>query len=533
MRSLHPLKSVLIVMFLLSGLEASALCTFSVAPGRPQAKNGDVLFKLLTKQASCPANVFQLHSLLEQSGYEVMKSLVSNQGFHSPSSSYSLFEWVTGKGTAGELVAGDLFLGHFTGNRGDKLVATQSPSQGLMIELELRDPTKDGAYNFYELVGRGGAPQWFYRGDSFDIYTDLKKLHLNAAGDPSFGQTLRCSGCHLSGGPIMKELATPHSDWLTEARPLSLKAWTFDAALGAMLSKTPKEASESLPSAVSDAESLAALVRETSSQLVHSEPLNLKRKASQTLPEQLRPLFCPMELNLESSQSPLNETGKGPDIDVPTAFFTDVRLAKAQVILPRAAYLEALRKLGSRFEGTDPVLMDGDHAWMTPVKSNYDQEAVAELVAKGRISEPFVVSVLSIDFTNPVFSKSRCRLLPLVPLAETSDWQTKFQEALGKSPLPQAKTLAALLVAPDVKPKDTAKAFLDQCQKRYQKPEAVASLVDLLFQRRAEAFQSDISTNRAGQILEPGFRIIFPEIPEAPTPGKLGLDPVTCEVKAN
>ena len=49
-------------------------------------------------------------------------------------------------------------------------------------------------------------------------------------------------------------------------------------------------------------------------------------------------------------------------------------------------------------------------------------------------------------------------------------------------------------------------------------------------QRRAEIKASEISKNRCGQILEPGFRVIFPETDIKPAPGGLVLTD-TCEVK--
>jgi hypothetical protein len=43
-----------------------------------------------------------------------------------------------------------------------------------------------------------------------------------------------------------------------------------------------------------------------------------------------------------------------------------------------------------------------------------------------------------------------------------------------------------------------------------QSKDAVIELVRLLAQRRQEAGDSEISKNPQGQILEPGFRVIFP-----------------------
>ena len=51
----------------------------------------------------------------------------------------------------------------------------------------------------------------------------------------------------------------------------------------------------------------------------------------------------------------------------------------------------------------------------------------------------------------------------------------------------------------------------------------------LLAQRRAESFASEISKNPEGQILEPGFRVIFPKVTPAAKPGFLRLNE-DCQV---
>jgi hypothetical protein len=51
------------------------------------------------------------------------------------------------------------------------------------------------------------------------------QIHRTSAqGEPIFGKQLRCSGCHISGGPIMKELTEPHDSWWRTTRPLPLGA---------------------------------------------------------------------------------------------------------------------------------------------------------------------------------------------------------------------------------------------------------------------------------------------------------------------
>ncbi len=519
----------LVLVFLLANSNLFANCTVFKNDGTPAANNQDLLFRLLTRESTCPKNVIELHTLLQEKGYSIRKSLVSNQGFHSKSDSFSLFEWVTGKGSLGEVKPGDFFLGHFTASDGGTLIADQSNDAGsLMIELELKDSSKD-AFNFYELRGIGNnQSQWFYRGDSDDIYADLKGLHLNAEGEPIFGDRLRCSGCHLSGGPIMKELTAPHNDWWTSSRPVDLSRWAFAPDLGALLSLTAQDAAKSLPTALSDAQGLADLITTSAKALVHSPLVNSRRKANLSPAERLRPLFCPMELNLESSATPIDD--ETANIEIPSGFFVDPRLASLPVTISRKAYLDSLTLLGSQFPMSDPPRIDSDHPWLTPVKSRYDQEAIAELVAQGEITSDFVAAVLSIDFTNPVFSHSRCALVRFIPRSNSTDWQTWFRAGLANSDLPQAKALLRALTQSAAVLTSPAKSLMEACARVYADPSKVKDLVKILFQRRAEAFASDISKNPRGQILEPNFRVIFPQPKEPAIVEELKLDPTSCKV---
>jgi len=68
-----------------------------------------------------------------------------------------------------------------------------------------------------------------------------------------------------------------------------------------------------------------------------------------------------------------------------------------------------------------------------------------------------------------------------------------------------------------------AARFLSQCQNRLQTKDAVIAMYQLLAQRRAEVRASEISKNPNKEILEPGFRIIFPEVTPPAKPGKLRL----------
>jgi hypothetical protein len=94
--------------------------------------------------------------------------------------------------------------------------STNSCSCGVM---RLSLAFTSAASNFYEF----SEGEWVYRGDSEAILNDVQRLHRQRkASERPFGETLRCSGCHINGGLLQKELAPPHNDWFTQERQLPL-----------------------------------------------------------------------------------------------------------------------------------------------------------------------------------------------------------------------------------------------------------------------------------------------------------------------
>ena len=132
---------------------------------------------------------------------------------------------------------------------------------------------------------------------------------------------------------------------------------------------------------------------------------------------------------------------------IPSAFFVDPRLGAADISVARPHYDAALQKLRSRLPET-PGRVDADHGWLTPVKAHSDIVAVDALVEQGTVDKEFVADVLAVDFTNPVFSKTRCGLLKLVPDKGGADFVARFQDALRGASVPGASELLANLSDP-------------------------------------------------------------------------------------
>jgi hypothetical protein len=225
------------------------------------------------------------------------------------------------------------------------------------------------------------------------ILDDVQLLHRqrNASVRP-FGTQLRCSGCHINGGLLQKELAPPHNDWFTRDRQLPLGTLKPDSFVKGKLAD------------MTDAGELSELVAASARRLADS-PGYRKVLAARSMQEQLRPLFCPMELNIESDSEAFDD--RKSTLRIPSAFFVDPRLGTAEISVRRQDYDAALRKLHSRLPETPEGRTDADHGWLTPVKAHSDLVAVESLIEQGVVSKEFAVAVLARRIREGIFWRIR------------------------------------------------------------------------------------------------------------------------------
>jgi len=472
-------------------------CLVSNSNGSPASPKYDPHFLILSSVSACPQNVMEYKSLLLKTGLRVNPSLVANRGRNNPSmGSFSFFEEVTGslKGNSNSALAvnaGEFFFGHFTAKQNNEIVLDQAQRKGqLLIELIAWDSAKK-LFNFYELIGNGQGAQWFYRGDSQDILKDNQLLYRTS--QPQFGKTLRCSACHSSGGPIMKELSFPHNDWWTTKRPLSFGA--------AKVSSPINEWLKNLQSAEVFSHSVQLGI-----QKLQTSPSYQQIKSQQSLQEQLRPLFCDTEINLISSPSASSDSVAA--FALPSAAFLNPLFGSSMLNFSKANYSAFVSKFGLHFPETS--FNDADHIWLSPVKAYADLLAIEILLKKGLVDLKFVYDVLSVDSKISLFSPERCQLLKLVPAGASGDWKRIFSFQLQSSTWPSAKTLLSFMNDSKRNP-----LFYQQAAKEYlmnlQKQGISQDLFLKLLKDRQAVFNSEISKNSLGQILEPGFRVIFPQ----------------------
>lgn len=494
---------ILSIQFLLSPAFAAPCKIKNSQGGLINAHGGtanppsDVLFQMLTKTDSCPQSLADFKAQLSQSGLQSKAAMVANRGRNNPSQgSFSFFEGVSVVGSlAPQMPEISIFFGHFTGlespsSENPSVVLDQEPTRGkLMIELIAWDPRKN-FYNFYEMIGDGVTGQWFYRGDTADVLADNSQLQLNLPGtQPQFGNRLRCSACHVSGGPIMKELAPPHNDWWTSARALPFGSNSLSPDVSNYVADL-EEASE-----------FSSWVK-NGVDVLEASPSYQALKSKTSAKQQLRPLFCELEINIESSFSSRDEV-RSAEIQIPSGFFVNPWL---QVKLNRKIQEENYSSLLSKFKLSFPEtsLRDADHAWLTPVKSYSDLKAIQSLVAAGFVDEEFVADVLAVDFANPLFSSDRCGLLQLVGAGP--GWKSELLSNLQKSSLHSAKVLLNHLTNPQMDQAKHQKRIVEFFAQQNHPEEYFKNLILL----RDQVGKSVISKNPRGQILEPGFRVIFP-----------------------
>jgi hypothetical protein len=514
MSTLRIRHSIITGIVLVLGVAFTTLC-HAACPVQKLATPApkDPVARVLGAQDTCPRNPREFVDVLKRLGARVEPTLVNFVGFHNVNAgAFFFFEIASSAPTSAiEIPRGDLLFGHFTTATRDQLVSVESG--GLTIELIAWDPDKQ-FFNFYEL--RGG--RWIYQGDSQDILDDIKQLHRQPSNSPpQFGAKLRCSGCHVNGGLLQKELAPPHNDWFVQDRPLPPVTLTPDAFVKGRLAD------------VVDAGELTKLVTASARRLADS-PGYRKVLAAHTMQERLRPLFCPMEVNIESDVRPFDD--KRPTLSLPAAFFVDPRLATAAISIDRRHYDAALQMVGSSLPQTPGRRTDADHGWLTPVKAHSDIVAIDALIEQGIVDKEFAADVLAVDFTNPAFSKTRCGLLKLVPNDGGPDFVARFQSALRGASQPGAVELLNNLSDPARNAafhEKQALAFLTSCQQRATDPNAVLDWFRLLAQRRVEIDASDISKNPQGRIIEDG-RIVFPSTRPPAVAGRLALTSA-CQVQ--
>jgi hypothetical protein len=143
------------------------------------------------------------------------------------------------------------------------------------------------------------------------------------------------------------------------------------------------------------------------------------------------------------------------------------------VAIDPAAYEAAVAAAGQIVPGISGRT-DTEFKLVFPERAGFDDAYVKALVDRDIVDEDFVLDVLAIDFTRPLFSDARCGLLSFAPTATAAEpdairdaFVTALQKAAPAAGTPGASLLANLMDPADADAhRDRAKAFVAACDAR-------------------------------------------------------------------
>lgn len=506
-----PAFAVLPMLLSLSLLAQGQQCGIQAAQGNSIEGNSDYFIFALS-QGACPKSVPELRQRLLALGFILEPTIVNRQGFGNVTmGQYAVVESVLGTplGSTAPIPRGQFFITYNLEPNAKGVLDFEKnwTNQAVNIQVLVWDQRKN-LFNFYELASGTQTPLWTYAGDSRNSIADTRLIY-RVPGAP-YGQSNRCTACHQSGGPILKEFTSPFNDWWQKARPLPFGNRVMDPQVLNIV-KQVVDVRFAVQSVKSGIDTLTA------------SPTYRGLRASTSMQELLRPVFCPTDVQLGSSNGPLDFNPAL--INVPSGFLVDPLFLKTEITLPTQAYLFALNAFGSKFGNTTRV--DGDHAFITPVRSYNDQVEVYRLVQAGIISQETLADIYAVDMANPVFSFKRCRLLSLVPLAPSSNWLQGFIQVLASSNLPGAKEMALNFTSNDRTLQfhtQMAEQFITRCQQAAGTPQGAASLVKYLSQTRLAIQRTQISKHPNGSLLDQSKRFLFPKLSPLVNAQYFGLD---------
>jgi hypothetical protein len=264
------------------------------------------------------------------------------------------------------------------------VTSTQKTLSG-NVEVIAFDSTKK-LFNYYEVVD--GEISHF--GDSTQ--------YMTAAGDLA-----RCQNCHPSGMLNMKELDAPWLHW--EGDPTTPGA-------SALIDKHEDLGTKT------DGIELEGIVLSGNDAIMDVRAKTLL--ATNDLEQVLRPLFCTMQINLESASSSPNSTPSS----IPGSALVDSRIGFGSVTISKATYDATLKAAKQMVVGNNGAqlknksgkgVVDTHFPFSFPSVSREDQSYIDKLIELKVIDEDFKQDVLSVDMTRPLFSDDRCALLESAP----------------------------------------------------------------------------------------------------------------------
>lgn len=376
---------------------------------------------------------------------------------------------------------------------------------------------KRSVFNYYEVEGG----KWKFFGSSIDLIEDGYDCNKHGACVPKASAKTRCASCHTGGGLVMKELNFPWVHWEGD---------TVTPGANALF-----KVHEKLLGGRGDGIELEGRVGQGNAKWNSARLKFLKTKGAKEL---LRPLFCSVDVNLQTALV----TEVQQLTDIPADFFLDSFFTGSGfeggvpgVPIKAADYVSLMKENNQRIQGLTkgkpaiPV-RDSRFPFIFPERGFADTHFVEALIDAKIIDRDFAADVLAVDFTRPVFSPTRCALLAHMPDLEGPDLNPQKIRGALNAALDGKGEAAERLRESLQRPKNVAaheKAandFLAACRARPKK----ALLADaMLYASHLRRVMRSIKGKNGQGIIE------FPEtlpIDDLPDTDKK-FDPQTCELK--
>ena len=265
----------------------------------------------------------------------------------------------------------------------------------------------DGAFHFFER--KHGV--WGWAGNSF-----------HALRAPSRGQGPFDS--HINGGLVMKELKFPWAHWHSQSSSIPKEAFPPDSEF----------LTNPLFAGVNNAEVLENIVKNgvtrwTKSRLsAESSGGGLKNALAY-----FHQIVTPTSANLTSTSLEFGRV-RGNTLKLPSSFFVDTdglelgvsridpfsdAIPGARIEVDGDLYSDAvldLQMMVPSEDGTASVEGDTHFCFLVPERAFEDVEVAKQLLESGIISPRFLLSLLMVDFQNPVRSDRRAELVKYCPV---------------------------------------------------------------------------------------------------------------------
>jgi hypothetical protein len=383
----------------------------------------------------------------------------------------------------------------------------------------------NGVFNFY--VNEGG---WKFMGSSKDAVSSGYDCDANGACEPKSAKKARCWACHESGGINMKELQNPWHAW----------------------SNTPiheEDVFKKFGTQLGQEQDGVNMETRTSGANGDWDQTRVKILKDKGAAELLRPLFCTLTFQLQA-------TGSANSVsNVPAEFFfpappgetlvsyNSIGFSAGGVSIDAGEYAKALIKIdqkivdgqGQQLQGADnKPIVDSPSGFIFPKKGDVDMRYIALLVDQKIVDRDFVLDVLHVDFTRPIFSPDRCALADDAPNL-TGDKLTPdairdgFKTNLAKDDSDAAKQLLKNLgdTSDEAAHNTDVQNYIAACNAR-PKPDMVADILQYNAHLKAAAKAHRTSTPDGRQgIIE--FAETLPV--DNQKDSKASFDPKDCTLK--